>query len=76
MSRPLIAYVRVSTSKQGRSGLGLEAQQEALSGFAEAEGFDLAAPTLKSKQAKAVTPLNVGRSLPLHWQTRGVGAVQ
>ena len=41
MSRPLIAYVRVSTSKQGRSGLGLEAQQEALSRFAEAEGFDL-----------------------------------
>jgi DNA invertase Pin-like site-specific DNA recombinase len=41
MSRSLIAYVRVSTSKQGRSGLGLEAQQEALSRFAEAEGFDL-----------------------------------
>jgi DNA invertase Pin-like site-specific DNA recombinase len=41
MTRSLIAYVRVSTSKQGRSGLGLEAQQEALSRFAEAEGFDL-----------------------------------
>jgi hypothetical protein len=31
MTRPLIAYVRVSTSEQGRSGLRLEAQQEALS---------------------------------------------
>jgi DNA invertase Pin-like site-specific DNA recombinase len=41
MMRPLIAYVRVSTSKQGRSGLGLEAQQEALSRFADAEGFEL-----------------------------------
>jgi DNA invertase Pin-like site-specific DNA recombinase len=41
VTRPLIAYVRVSTSKQGRSGLGLEAQQEALSRFADAEGFDL-----------------------------------
>ena len=41
MTRPLIAYVRVSTSKQGRSGLGLEAQQEALSRFADAEGFEL-----------------------------------
>ena len=39
--RPLIAYVRVSTSKQGKSGLGIEAQQEALSRFAEAEGFEL-----------------------------------
>jgi DNA invertase Pin-like site-specific DNA recombinase len=41
MTRPLIAYCRVSTSKQGRSGWGLEAQEEALSRFAEAEGFDL-----------------------------------
>ena len=32
---------RVSTSKQGKSGLGVEAQQEALSRFAEAEGFEL-----------------------------------
>ena len=39
--RPLIAYVRVSTSKQGKSGLGLEAQKEALSRFAEAEGFEI-----------------------------------
>jgi hypothetical protein len=35
----MIAYERVSTSKQGRSGLGLEAQQEALSRFAGAEGL-------------------------------------
>ena len=37
--RPAIAYIRVSTVKQGRSGLGLEAQQEALQRFAEAEGY-------------------------------------
>lgn len=36
-----IAYVRVSTAQQGRSGLGLEAQQAALARFAEAEGFSL-----------------------------------
>ena len=36
-----IAYTRVSTTKQGKSGLGLEAQQEALARFAEAEGFKL-----------------------------------
>ena len=36
-----IAYTRVSTKKQGESGLGLEAQQEALKRFAEAEGFRL-----------------------------------
>jgi DNA invertase Pin-like site-specific DNA recombinase len=41
MTRPLIGYVRVSTSKQGRSGLGIEAQQEVLSRFAQAEGFEI-----------------------------------
>jgi DNA invertase Pin-like site-specific DNA recombinase len=39
--RTLIGYVRVSTSQQGRSGLGLEAQKQALQRFAEAEGFTL-----------------------------------
>ena len=37
-----IAYTRVSTAQQGRSGLGLEAQQAALARFAEAEGYHLA----------------------------------
>jgi DNA invertase Pin-like site-specific DNA recombinase len=36
-----IAYVRVSTQGQGRSGLGLEAQQAALARFAEAENYKL-----------------------------------
>ena len=36
-----IAYIRVSTQKQGRSGLGLQAQQAALARFAEAEGYKL-----------------------------------
>ena len=40
--RAAIGYIRVSTAKQGRSGLGLEAQQEALRRFAEAEGYSFA----------------------------------
>ena len=36
-----IAYYRVSTASQGRSGLGIEAQREAVTRFAAAEGFDL-----------------------------------
>jgi DNA invertase Pin-like site-specific DNA recombinase len=35
-----IAYVRVSTAQQGRSGLGLEAQLAALERFAVAEGYN------------------------------------
>src|SRR4029077_19145036 len=40
-TKPLIAYVRVSTATQGRSGLGIEAQREALARFAQAEGYEL-----------------------------------
>lgn len=36
-----IAYVRVSTGRQGKSGLGMAAQRAAIVRFAEAEGFDL-----------------------------------
>ena len=40
--RAIITYIRVSTSQQGRSGLGIEAQQAALHHFAQAEGFEVA----------------------------------
>jgi DNA invertase Pin-like site-specific DNA recombinase len=36
-----IGYLRVSTQKQGRSGLGLEAQRAAIAIFAEREGLTL-----------------------------------
>ncbi len=36
-----IAYYRVSTARQGRSGLGIEAQREAVARFAAAEAFEL-----------------------------------
>jgi hypothetical protein len=36
-----IAYTRVSTGKQGSSGLGLAAQQAAIRAFAEREGVEV-----------------------------------
>lgn len=39
--RQAIAYVRVSTSEQGKSGLGVAAQVEAIRRFAEAECFEV-----------------------------------
>jgi DNA invertase Pin-like site-specific DNA recombinase len=38
-----ISHIRVSTGKQGKSGLGIEAQREAIARFAVAEGRELLA---------------------------------
>ena len=37
MPAAIIGYIRVSTDKQGKSGLGLEAQREAIARFAAAK---------------------------------------
>ncbi len=37
----VISYVRVSTQRQGESGLGLEAQREAVAVYCKAHGFSL-----------------------------------
>src|SRR4051794_18406747 len=39
-----VAYLRVSTAKQGRSGLGLEAQQSAVRQFVAGRGGKIIAP--------------------------------
>ena len=39
--RQIIAYYRVSTTAQGRSGVGLEAQREAVTRFVAAEHLEL-----------------------------------
>ena len=38
-AKPAIAYIRVSRPRQGRSGLGLEAQTEAIRQFAKFHGY-------------------------------------
>ena len=43
MSQCAISYYRVSTQRQGNSGLGLEAQRTAVVRFAEAEGLQIIA---------------------------------
>lgn len=42
MAKEAVGYVRVSTQQQGRSGLGIEAQHEAIRAFADREGLEIA----------------------------------
>src|SRR6267378_1936471 len=41
MSNKTFFYIRVSTAQQGRSGLGIEAQRQALQHFAQAEAIEV-----------------------------------
>src|SRR6478752_8517436 len=54
---PLIAYYRVSTQRQGKSGLGLEAQRKAVETFAKAEGFTIAAEFTEVETGKGADAL-------------------
>ena len=58
MSKPIIAYIRVSTARQGRSGLGLEAQREAVARFAAAEGFEIAGEFVEIETGKGADALD------------------
>ena len=54
----LISYVRVSTARQGKSGLGLAAQQNAITRFAEAEGRELIAEFVEVETGKGADALD------------------
>ena len=56
--RIAIAYLRVSTSKQGASGLGIEAQRHAIARFAEAEGFEILAEHVETESGKGSDALD------------------
>ena len=53
----IVAYYRVSTQKQGRSGLGLEAQRKAVEAFAKAEGFEIIAEYTEIETGKGADAL-------------------
>lgn len=51
-SAPCIAYFRVSTDRQGRSGLGLEAQRQAVEDFLAMKGWTLAGEFIEVESGK------------------------
>lgn len=53
-----IAYLRVSTDRQGKSGLGLEAQREAVARYAEASRLELIGEYVEVETGKGSNALN------------------
>jgi DNA invertase Pin-like site-specific DNA recombinase len=53
-----IAYYRVSTARQGKSGLGIEAQKAAVQNFAEAEGIEVIGEHVEIETGKGADALD------------------
>jgi DNA invertase Pin-like site-specific DNA recombinase len=54
----VVAYLRVSTKQQHRSGLGIEAQRAALTRFAELEGFTIISQFVEAETGKGADALD------------------
>lgn len=59
----IIAYFRVSTSKQGRSGLGLEGQQAAVDAFVSRRGCELLASYTEVESGKRADRPELSKAL-------------
>ena len=56
--KPIVAYIRVSTSQQGRSGLGIEAQRAALARFAGEADYEIVAEYVEVEIGKGSDALD------------------
>jgi len=56
--RQVVSYLRVSTDKQGKSGLGIEAQREAVARFLAAEGMELVGEYVEVETGKGCDALD------------------
>jgi len=56
--KPIIAYLRVSTDRQGKSGLGLDARRDAIARFAEAEGLETISELVEVETGKGADALD------------------
>lgn len=62
-SKGLVAYLRVSTRKQGKSGLGLEAQRAAVAEYAEREGLRIVAEYVEVESGKKASRPELAKAL-------------
>lgn len=53
-----IGYIRVSTGKQGKSGLGIEAQRQAIARFTSTEGMEVVDEFVEVETGKGTDALS------------------
>lgn len=58
IAKTAVSYIRVSTARQGKSGLGIEAQRAAIAKFADTEGIELIAEFHEVETGKGADALN------------------
>jgi hypothetical protein len=63
MSKTLVSYLRVSTKKQGQSGLGLEAQRAAVAEYAAREGKKVVAEYVEVESGKKAARPELAKAL-------------
>ncbi len=56
--RQVVSYLRVSTDKQGKSGLGIEAQREAIARFMTTEGMEVIGEYVEVETGKGCDALD------------------
>src|SRR3954471_19759341 len=54
----IVTYIRVSTAQQGKSGLGIESQRDAMARFCQAEGYEPLAEFLEIETGRGSDALD------------------
>ena len=67
MAGNINGYLRVTTAKQGRSGLGLEAKREAIARFALSAGYEIAGENVEVETGKGADALDRRPQLAAAW---------
>jgi hypothetical protein len=67
ITRQVVSYIRVSTGKQGKSGMGVQAQRDAIARFAANEDCEIAGGFVEVETSKGADARDRDRSEDRRW---------